>query len=52
MLCLPVGAAWCCNKIAEAEAAVPVIEKKWFVMPMHVQLKLDELWGASTFGSL
>jgi hypothetical protein len=29
MLCLPAGAAWCCNKIAEAEAAVSVNEKKW-----------------------
>jgi hypothetical protein len=33
----------CCNKIAEAEAAVSVNEKKWLVM--HVQLKLDELRG-------
>mgnify|MGYP001806795987 CR=1 FL=1 len=33
----------CCNKIAEAEAAVSVNEKKWLVMHMHVQLKLDEL---------
>ena len=32
-----------CNKIAEAEAAVSVNEKKWLVMHMHVQLKLDEL---------
>jgi hypothetical protein len=34
-----------CNKIANAEAAVSVNENKWFVMHMHVQLKLDELWG-------
>jgi hypothetical protein len=33
----------CCSKIAEAEAAVSVNEKKWLVMHMHVQLKLDEL---------
>jgi hypothetical protein len=37
--------AGCCNNIAEAEAAVSVNEKKWLVMHMHVQLKLDELWG-------
>jgi hypothetical protein len=30
---------------AEAEAAVSVNEKKWLVMHMHVQLKLDELRG-------
>jgi hypothetical protein len=35
----------CCNKIAEAEAAVSVNEKKWLVMHVHVQLKLDELRG-------
>jgi hypothetical protein len=35
-----------CSKIAEAEAAVSVSEKKWLVMHMHVQLKLDELRGA------
>jgi hypothetical protein len=29
--------------MAEAEAAVSVNEKKWSVMHMHVQLKLDEL---------
>jgi hypothetical protein len=34
-----------CSKIAEAEAAVSVNEKKWLVMHMHVQLKLDELRG-------
>jgi hypothetical protein len=34
-----------CNKIAEAEAAVSVNEKKWLVMHVHVQLKLDELRG-------
>jgi hypothetical protein len=32
-----------CSTIAEAEAAVSVNEKKWLVMHMHVQLKLDEL---------
>jgi hypothetical protein len=32
-----------CSKIAEAEAAVSVNEKKWLVMHMHVQLQLDEL---------
>jgi hypothetical protein len=31
------------KKIAEAEAAVSVNEKKWLVMHMHVQLRLDEL---------
>jgi hypothetical protein len=35
-----------CSKIAEAEAAVFVNEKKWLVMRMHVQLKLDELRDA------
>jgi hypothetical protein len=35
----------CCKKIAEAEAAVSVNEKKWLVMHMHVQLRLDELRG-------
>jgi hypothetical protein len=34
-----------CSTIAEAEAAVSVNEYKWLVMHMHVQLKLDELWG-------
>jgi hypothetical protein len=34
-----------CSKIAEAEAVVSVNEKKWLVMHMHVQLKLDELRG-------
>ena len=42
----------CCNKIAEAEAAVSVNEKKWSVMHVHVQLRLDELRGPSTLGSL
>ena len=41
-----------CSKIAEAEAAVSVNEKKWLVMHMHVQLQLDELWGPQTLGSL
>ena len=40
----------CCSKIAEAEAAVSVNEKKWLVM--HVQLQLDELRGPQTLGSL
>ena len=35
----------CCNKIAEAEAAVSVNEEKWLVMHVHVQLRLDELRG-------
>jgi hypothetical protein len=39
-------------KIAEAEAAVSVNEKKWLVMHMHVQLKLYELRGPLTLGSL
>ena len=34
-----------CSKIAEAETAVSVNEKKLLVMHMHVQLKLDELRG-------
>ena len=34
-----------CGKIAEAEAAVSVNGKKWLVMHMHVQLKLDEPRG-------
>jgi hypothetical protein len=42
----------CCSKIAEAEAAVSVNEKKLLVMHMHVQLQLDELWGPQTLGSL
>jgi hypothetical protein len=41
-----------CSKIAEAEAAVSVNEKKWLVMHMHVQLKLDELRGPPALGSL
>jgi hypothetical protein len=41
-----------CSKIAEAEAAVSVNEKKWLVMHMHVQLQLDELRGHQTLGSL
>jgi hypothetical protein len=39
MPCCTLG----CSKIAEAEAAVSVNEKKWLVMHMHVQL--DELRG-------
>ena len=42
----PIG----CSKIAEAEAVVSVNEKKWLVM--HVQLRLDELRGPQTLGSL
>jgi hypothetical protein len=40
-----------CSKIAEAEAAVSVNEKKWLVMHMHVQLKLDELRSPPTLDS-
>mgnify|MGYP001807552992 CR=1 FL=1 len=32
-----------CSKIAEAEAAVSVKEKKWLVMHVYVQMRLDEL---------
>jgi hypothetical protein len=42
----------CCSKIAEAEAGVSVNEKKWLVMHVHVQLRLDELRGPQTLGSL
>jgi hypothetical protein len=41
-----------CSKIAEAEAAVSVNEKKCLVMHMHVQLQLDELRGPQTLGLL
>jgi hypothetical protein len=34
-----------CSEIAEAEAAASVNQKKWLVMHMHVQLKLDKLRG-------
>ena len=34
-----------CSKIAEAEAALSVNEKKWLQVHRHVQLKLDELRG-------
>ena len=37
-----------CSKIAEAEAAVSVNEKKWLVMHMHVQLQLDDLYACGT----
>jgi hypothetical protein len=50
-----LGLAWCSgcrSKIAEAEAAVSVNEKKWLVMHMHMQLQLDELRGPQTLGSL
>jgi hypothetical protein len=40
-----------CSKIAEAEAAVSVNEKKLLVMHMHAQLQLDELRGPQTLGS-
>ena len=33
----------CCSKNAEAEAGVSVNEKKWLVMHVHVQMRLDEL---------
>jgi hypothetical protein len=40
------AAARCCfSKIAQAEAAVSVNKKKWLVMHVHVQLRLDELRG-------
>jgi hypothetical protein len=42
----------CCSKIAEAEAAVFGNEKKWLVMHMHVQLKLDELRGPPNEGAV
>ena len=42
----------CCSKIAEAEAGVSVNEKKWLVMHVHVQMRLDELRGPQTLGSL
>jgi hypothetical protein len=52
-LCGQVGCTLVlCSKIAEAEAAVSVNENKWLVMHMHVQLKLDELRGPPTLGSL
>jgi hypothetical protein len=41
-----------CSKIAEAEATMSFNEMKWLVMHMHVQLKLDELRGPPTLGSL
>jgi hypothetical protein len=34
-----------CSKITEAEAVVSVNEKKWLVMHVHVQMRLDELRG-------
>jgi hypothetical protein len=39
------GLHYSCIKIAETVAAMSVNEKKWLVMHMHVQLKLDELPG-------
>jgi hypothetical protein len=33
------------KKIAEAEAVVSVNGKKWLVMHVHVQMRLDELRG-------
>jgi hypothetical protein len=51
VLCCYIGVMGiCCSKIAEAEAAVSVNEKKWLVMHMHVQLQLDELRGPQTLG--
>ena len=41
-----------CQKIADAEAVLPVNGKKWLVRHMHVQLKLDKLRGPQTLGSL
>jgi hypothetical protein len=41
-----------CSKIAEAEAAVSVNEKKLLVMHMHVQLQLDEHRGSETLQGL
>jgi hypothetical protein len=38
-------AVCCCSKIAEAEAGVSVNEKKWLVMHVNVQMRLDELRG-------
>jgi hypothetical protein len=43
----PLSLHCCCDKIAEAEAAVSVNDNKWLVMHVHVQLRLDELWGPS-----
>jgi hypothetical protein len=37
-----------CSKIAEAEAGVSVNEKKWLVMHVRVQMRLDELRGPQT----
>jgi hypothetical protein len=34
-----------CSKIAEAEAAVSVNEKKWLVMHVNMPMRLDELRG-------
>jgi hypothetical protein len=54
--CMPTLASkcarQCCSKIAEAEAVVSVNEKKWFVMHVHVQMRLDELRGPHTLGAL
>jgi hypothetical protein len=33
------------SKIAEAEAVVSVNEKKWLVMHVHVQMRLDDSGG-------
>jgi hypothetical protein len=41
----PTSHQSCCSKIAEAEAVVSVNEKKWLVMHVHVQMRLDELRG-------
>jgi hypothetical protein len=37
----PLTHGVCCSKIAEAEAGVSVNEKKWLVMHVHVQMRLD-----------
>jgi hypothetical protein len=39
----------CCKKIAEAEAAVSVNEKKLLVMHMHVQLNLLSVFALPVF---
>jgi hypothetical protein len=46
------AAGMLCSKIAQAEAGVSVDEKKWLVMHVHVQMRLDELRGPQTLGSL
>jgi hypothetical protein len=41
-----------CSKIAEAEAVVSVNKKKWLMMHVRVQMRLDDLRGPPTLGSL